>query len=353
MKELLNAFAFEGDITDIKAYGNGHINDTYIVQTTVMPYIIQKINHHVFQSPEKLMHNYRLITDYLKARIIEQGGDPMRETLTIVKTKDQQDLFRTQDGSYYRAIHFISRSTNLEAVKNTDICYQTGKTFGRFQALLKDFDARLLYETIPDFHHTPKRYATFLSAVENAESDRLSAAKEEIAFIQEHKKDAFALYERHLPLRVTHNDTKLDNILFDQTTQKPLCVIDLDTIMPGFVANDFGDCIRSGATLSAEDETDLNQVTLKLDLYHAYLKGFIAGSAGTLSAAEIASLPVGAKTITLEQAIRFLTDYLEGDHYYKIDYPQHNLIRAKTQIKLVSEMEKYASEIENMLAVYL
>lgn len=353
MEELLKAFNFEGEVLEIKPFGNGHINDTYKVTTTLKTYIIQRINHHVFKEPEQLMYNYRLITTYLKQQIQAKHGDVKRETLSIVQTKDNKDLFVTKEGNYYRAIDFIANSICLDTIRNEEDCYQTGKTFGEFQSMLQGFEATKLYETIPNFHNTPKRYEAFLEACEKASKERLENAKEEITFIKAHQKDVNALYEANLPIRVTHNDTKLNNILFDKNTMKPLCVIDLDTIMPGFVANDFGDCIRSGATYSQEDEKDLSKVTLELNLYENYLKGFIDGAKDALTKQEIQSLPNGAKTITLEQAIRFLTDYLEGDHYYKIDYEDHNLVRTKTQIKLVEEMEKYQTEIDAMLEKYL
>lgn len=353
MNELFNAFAFEGQLEDISAFGNGHINDTFKVTTSTKQYIIQRINHHVFKNPKELMHNYRLITTYLQEKIKEKNGDPKRETLEIVPTKDGKDLYQTSEGHYYRAIHFINNSLCLDTMTGPEDFYQTGLVFGNFQKMLVDFDASQLYETIPNFHHTPKRFETFMSALNNADESRKEEAKDEIEFILTHQKAASALFDAHLPIRVTHNDTKLNNILFDATTKKPLCVIDLDTIMPGFVANDFGDAIRSGATYSQEDEKDLSKVTLDLELYQAFLDGFIKGSDTSLSKEEIKSLPVGATTITLEQAIRFLTDYLEGDHYYKIDYPKHNLVRTRTQIKLVSEMEKYQADIQAMLQKYM
>lgn len=353
MEELFNAFDFKGEFVEISNYGNGHINDTYRVITTTNQYIIQRINHHVFKNPNQLMHNYRLITDYLRSKLIMQGKDPMRETLTIVPTKDGKDYYQSQDKNYYRAIVFIKNCICLDTITGPEDFYQTGLAFGNFQTLLKDFEASQLYETIPNFHNTPKRFEDFLTVLKQADPKRIQEAKPEIDFILGHQKETNALYEANLPLRVTHNDTKLNNILFDKQTKKPLCIIDLDTIMPGFVANDFGDGIRSGATYSAEDEQDLEKVTLDLTLYEAFLDGFIQGGKSCLTKEEIISLPNGAKTITLEQAIRFLTDYLDGDHYYKTAYENHNLIRTRTQIKLVSEMERYQSQIDQMVQKYL
>ena len=344
-QELFNAFQFSGDFISMSAYGNGHINDTYRVITSTNQYIIQRINHYVFKQPHQLMVNYRLVTDYLKTIV----DDPLRETLTIIPTKDNKDYYVSSEGNYYRAILFIDDCLCLETMTGPEDFYQTGIAFGHFQTQLKDFDANKLYESIPNFHNTPKRLETFKEVLSKASDQRKENAKAEIEFILSHEKDAHALYEMDLPIRVTHNDTKLNNILFDKETKKALCIIDLDTIMPGFVANDFGDSIRSGATYSKEDEQNLDLVTLDLDLYQAFFNGFVDGANTILTPKEIESLPVGAKTITLEQAIRFLTDYLENDVYYKTDYPEHNLVRTKTQIKLVQEMEKYHNEIQNFL----
>ena len=344
-QELFNAFQFSGDFISMSAYGNGHINDTYRVITSTNQYIIQRINHYVFKQPHQLMINYRLVTDYLKTIV----DDPLRETLTIIPTKDNKDYYVSSEGNYYRAILFIDDCLCLETMTGPEDFYQTGIAFGHFQTQLKDFDANKLYESIPNFHNTPKRLETFKEVLSKASDQRKENAKAEIEFILSHEKDAHALYEMDLPIRVTHNDTKLNNILFDKETKKALCIIDLDTIMPGFVANDFGDSIRSGATYSKEDEPNLDLVTLDLKLYEAFFKGFVEGAKEILTDKEIRSLPAGAKTITLEQAIRFLTDYLENDIYYKTDYEEHNLVRTRTQIKLVQEMEKYHNEIETFL----
>lgn len=344
-QELFNAFQFSGDFISMSAYGNGHINDTYRVITSTNQYIIQRINHYVFKQPHQLMVNYRLVTDYLKTIV----DDPLRETLTIIPTKDNKDYYVSSEGNYYRAILFIDDCLCLETMTGPEDFYQTGIAFGHFQTQLKDFDANKLYESIPNFHNTPKRLETFKEVLSKASDQRKENAKAEIEFILSHEKDAHALYEMDLPIRVTHNDTKLNNILFDKETKKALCIIDLDTIMPGFVANDFGDSIRSGATYSKEDEPNLDLVTLDLKLYEAFFKGFVEGAKEILTDKEIRSLPAGAKTITLEQAIRFLTDYLENDIYYKTDYEEHNLVRTRTQIKLVQEMEKYHNEIETFL----
>ncbi len=353
MKHLFDAFQFDGELIDMKHYGNGHINDTYRVTTTQTTYIIQRINHYVFKRPDLLMANFRLVTEYLKEIIKKENGDPLRQTLTIVQTKDGKDYYHDQDGNYYRAILFIDHTTSLESITNVHDFYQTGLAFGDFQAKLADFDASKLYETIPNFHHTPTRYQTFLKALEENKANRKENAQQEIAFILEHEQDTHRLLDQNLPLRVTHNDTKLNNILFESKTMEPLCVIDLDTIMPGLAGYDFGDAIRSGATYALEDEPDLSKVQFDLELFKNFAKGFIEGSKGILTREEILSLPLAAKTITLETAIRFLSDYLDGDLYFKVDYPEHNLIRTRTQIKLVSDMEKYEDELNAFMLTLL
>lgn len=247
---------------------------------------------------------------------------------------------------------FIEDTSVSSVVNGVEDFYKTAKAFGGFQYMLKDFPASELTETIPDFHNTPKRYETFLQAIADNKSNRAHLVEEEINFIKEREQDTRILLQQLeegiLPLKVTHNDTKLSNILMDAQSGDSLCVIDLDTIMPGLAAYDFGDSIRAGGCWSAEDERDLSKVYLDLELYEAFLKGFIEGAKDGLSEAEIRSLPLGAKTITLEQGIRFLSDYLDGDLYYKTSYEAHNLDRARTQLKLVADMEE---KWEDMLAI--
>lgn len=333
MKELIEKFKFEGDFVSYTPFGNGHINDTYHVHTTKNDYIIQRINHDIFKHVDQLMTNFRLVTDYLKS-VVEH---PNLQTLTIIPTIDGKDYLE-HEGSYYRALWMIPDSFSYDVVKDAEDLYKTGLAFGNFQVQLQHFDATLLYETIPNFHNTPSRLQDFKQALAQASEERKQEAKDEIDFLLSHQSMASELYDLHLPLRVCHNDAKLNNILFSKKTNEVLAIVDLDTIMPGFVALDFGDGIRSGATHAKEDEPDLSKVQLDEQYYKSLLKGFIDGAGSCLTASEIQSLPVGARVITYEQALRFLTDYLNHDIYYKTDYPHHNLVRARTQIKLLNDL---------------
>lgn len=346
--EIVSNFMIEGEIVDIFVQKGGYINDSYTVVTTQNKYVLQRINHAIFKKPEELMQNFRKVCDYLKNEIIKNNGDVTRETLTLVKAKDGKDYY-IHNGNYWRLLVYIKDSICYDTVTSVEDLQKTGEAFGKFQKMLKDFPAHELFEVIPDFHHTKKRYQTFLEAVKNNKSNRAHLVADEIKFIMDREKETSLLVDmlenNELPLKVTHNDTKLSNILLDKNTKKGLCVIDFDTIMPGTVLYDFGDAIRTGACWSAEDEKDLSKVYIDLDLYKAFTKAFIENSKEGLTEVEVKNLPLGAKIITLEQAIRFLTDYLDGDLYYKTEYPEHNLDRARTQIKLVSDTEQKWQEI--------
>ena len=346
--EALESFKTEGRCIYCEKYGNGHINDTFLVKCdkdgAEIRYILQRMNREVFKEPELLMKNIEQVTDFLKEKIKERGGNPKRETLNLVYAQDGKSYVKDSLGSYWRMYEFITDAVSLEQVRNADDFYQSAVTFGKFQGLMSSFDATKLIETIPDFHNTPKRYKDFEKAVEEDKCNRADSAKEEIEFFKAHKEDmeycANALKDGKIPLRVTHNDTKLNNIMLDKETGKGLCVIDLDTVMPGLSIFDFGDSIRFGANTAAEDEKDLSKVSLSIDLFDIYAKGYIEGSGGSLTENEIRMMPYGAKTMTLECGMRFLTDYLEGDTYFMVHREGHNLDRARTQIELVKDMER-------------
>lgn len=360
MNHIIELFNIEGIVTDYKAHGGGYINDTYLVTCekndgSQIRYILQRINHNIFKDPVSLMENFAMVCDYLKDIVSAAGGDPARETLTIVPAKDGAKLV-TVDGNYYRMLLFIEDTVCHEVSKGAEDFYKCAKAFGNFQYMLKDFPAEKLTETIPNFHNTPKRFETFLKAVEENKSGRAHLVQEEIQFILDRKAVTDSLIDLlnagEIPLKVTHNDTKLSNILMDANTDDSLCVIDLDTIMPGLAAYDFGDSIRAGACYSKEDEKDLSKVFVVLELFEAYAKGFIEGCKDGLSKKEIETLPLGAKVITLEQGIRFLTDYLDGDLYYKTQYAEHNLDRTRTQLKLVADMESKWDEMNAIIKKY-
>ncbi len=311
------------------------------------------MNHDIFRNPPLLMENIVNVTEHLRGIILSRGGDADRETLNVLKTRDGASFFRDTDNNYWRGFPFIERSICLEKVGSTKDFYDSAVAFGNFQRLLSDFPAHTLHETIPNFHNTPSRFLDFKAAVERDKLGRAKQAEAEISFALEREKDTDVLTkllkEGKLPLRVTHNDTKLNNILFDADTKKALCVIDLDTVMPGLSHYDFGDSIRFGASTGAEDEKDLSKVELDLSLFEAFTMGYLEGCAGSLTDLEIEMLPMGAKLMTYECGIRFLADFLDGDVYFKIHRDGHNLDRARTQFKLVADMEKKWGEMAEIV----
>ncbi len=358
--EALEAFDFPETAVSCEKYGNGHINDTFLVickdGDKEKKYILQRMNNDVFKDPVSLMKNVVLVTDYLREQIIARGGDPERETLNPVRTREGIAYYKDSIGSYWRMYKFITDSVSLDKVRDTDDFYQSGVAFGSFSGQMAGFDASQLVETIPDFHNTPKRYETFERAVEEDICGRAAGVAEEIEFFRAHKQDmeycAKALAEGRIPLRVTHNDTKLNNIMLDAKTGKGICVIDLDTVMPGLSVFDFGDSIRFGANTAAEDEQDLSKVTLSLELFEIYVKGYLEGCGGALTEEEIRLLPYGAKNMTLECGMRFLTDHLQGDTYFMIHRENHNLDRAHTQIELVKDMERKWEQMRDIVEKY-
>ena len=359
--ETIKNLKFEGALIEKKAFGNGHINDTFkltfeTANGQIQPYILQRINDDIFKDPSYLMENINGVTSHLRAKIIENGGDPERETLNVVPTIDGKLFYKDSNGIYWRAYGFIEGASCYETVEDPEHFYQSAIAFGNFQKLLADYPAHTLHETIVDFHHTRKRFDAFVKAVEEDVMGRVKDVKEEIDFILERKDDTSILVDMldkgELPLRVTHNDTKLNNVMIDNETGKGLCVIDLDTVMPGLSANDFGDAIRFGASTALEDEPDLSKVSMSLELFDIYVKGFFKASGGSLTDNEIDMLTVGAKVITLEQAIRFLMDHIQGDTYFKIHRENHNLDRARTQIKLVADMEAKWDQMKDIVNKY-
>ena len=342
--DALIAFGIADKVTYCEPYGNGHINDTFLTVTDVNKrYILQRINHQIFTKPHEIMENICAVTDFIRNKTKETGGDVERCTLSVVKTVEGNSFYLDSIGSFWRLYDFTEHTVSKERVNNIEEFRSCAEAFGNFQRQLSEFDASVLHEAIPNFHNTPVRFKNLLRAIEKDVCGRAASVKNEIDFALAHEEFANTLEKAHaegrLPLRVTHNDTKLNNILFDEATDLPVCVIDLDTIMPGYSVNDFGDSIRFGANTAAEDETDLSKVSLDLELYSAYADGFLRGCGGKLTSAEIELLPIGAMMMTFECGIRFLTDYLEGDTYFRTSRPGHNLDRCRTQFALVAEME--------------
>ena len=344
--EAIAAWSHIGGVASCEPYGNGHINDTFLlVADSGKRYILQRINHTVFPRPDEIMENIASVTEHIKSKT----GDP-RSTLSVVPTNDGKNYFLDSIGCYWRVYDFCEGTVAKDSVTCTEEFVACAEAFGEFQGQLADFDASQLHEAIKNFHNTEKRFENLVRAIEADVCSRAKEVEAEIRFAMERKEFA-SMLERarecgELPLRVTHNDTKLNNILFDAKTAKPVCVIDLDTVMPGYSVNDFGDSIRFGANTAAEDETDLSKVSLDLELYRAYADGFVRGCGGKLTKKELELLPIGARMMTFECGMRFLTDYLEGDTYFRTSRPRHNLDRCRCQFALVADMEKKENEMK-------
>ncbi|MGI5989763.1 MAG: phosphotransferase enzyme family protein [Lachnospiraceae bacterium] len=349
-------FAFEGMPDDLQVFGNGHINETYRLRFSIgrmgaLYVILQKINKNVFHDPERLMGNIAGVTSWLRKKIVEEGGDPERETLSLIPAKDGRSFLVDEDGEYWRAYRFITDATSYDMAESAEDFRQSAIAFGTFQRRLADYPADSLYESIPGFHDTAARFEAFKKAVAADCRQRADGVRDEIAFVMEREELAHRCEKAGapLPLRVTHNDTKLNNVMIDDKTHKGICVIDLDTVMPGYVMNDFGDSIRFGASSAAEDERDLSKVYCRLDLFKAYTEGFLQACAGRLTPAETQLLPDGALIMTFECGMRFLTDYLQGDTYFRIHRPNHNLDRARSQFALLSDMERRLPQMREIV----
>ena len=348
LQDALAAFDFGGEVVGAVRYGSGHINDTFCVHTQpgegpCRRFILQRISAAAFHHPDQVMANIASVTAFLRRAIAEAGGDPSRETMTVLPSRDGRSFYSDSEGGAWRVYPFIENTVCLQAAETPKLFAASARTFGRFQRMLKDYPADTLYETIPHFHDTEDRLAKLKAAVEADVMGRVKDVQPELDFVRKREADCSvalqALREGRLPLRVTHNDTKLNNVLIDRDSGEGICVIDLDTVMPGLSINDFGDSIRFGANHSAEDERDLSKVNFDLSLYEVYTQGFLEGAGGALTPAELDYLPWGAKLMTLECGIRFLTDYLDGDHYFRIHREGQNLDRCRTQFKLVADME--------------
>ncbi len=358
--EVLEAYEFPATLLGAVRYGQGHINSTFCVvcqpqEGDAIRYILQGLSSAAFPKPEELMANFMGITSFLRKKIVEQGGDPMRETLSLVKTKEGKSYYIDSTGKVWRLTPFIENTDCFQSA-TPELFEASARAFGRFQYMLGGYPAETLHETIVNFHNTEDRYAKFLAALELDKMGRAKDIQPEIQFVLDRKADCSvalqALRDGKLPLRVTHNDTKLNNILIDRDTHECICVIDLDTTMPGLSINDFGDSIRFGANHSREDEKDLSKVNFDIDLYEVYTRGFIEGAQGSLTPAELEYLPWGARLMTLECGIRFLTDYLDGDNYFRIHYPEQNLDRCRAQFKLVRDMEEQWNAMAAVVAKY-
>jgi hypothetical protein len=354
---ILKQFAIEEDMVSAVPFGNGHINDTLKVTNSKgeIKYILQRINHHIFTNVDMLQNNIFTVTSHIREKLVARGEqDVDRKVLTFIPAKDGK-LYHFDGDSYWRVCLFIPRSKSFEEV-TPQLSYEAGKAFGDFQTMLSDLPADALGETIPNFHNMEFRLKQFRDAVEANAAGRLEEVKDLVAEIEKRAKDMCIqeeLYrEGKLKKRTNHCDTKVNNIMFDEEG-KVLCVIDLDTVMPGFVLSDIGDFIRTGANTGAEDDENLDNVEVNLEIFEAYTRGYMETAKAFLTPQEIKLLPYGGRLLTYMQTVRFLTDYINGDTYYKIHSPKHNLVRTKAQFKLLLSLEAHAPEMDGFMQTWL
>lgn len=353
--EIIRKFDIDGEVLACEPYGEGHINNTFLVTTRHedrrVRYILQRINSNLFTDVDKLMRNITSVTEHIRAKLADEGLNPDRGTLTVIKTIEG-GLYTIVDDRYYRMYLFIEDATAHQTVTKPEDFYYSAVAFGEFNRRLGDFDASTLYEILPNFHNTVVRFANFKKAVERDVMGRAKDVQPEIDFVlkREHyySKLVDLLDSGEMPLRVTHNDTKLNNVMLDNETGEPVAVIDLDTVMPGSLCYDFGDSIRFGCNPCGEDERNLSLVNFRIDLYESYLKGFMSAVGDVLTEVERDNLAMGAIMMTIECGMRFLTDYLEGDTYFRTSREGQNLDRCRTQFKLVADMEKVLDQLNEM-----
>ena len=346
MKQICQQFRLEGTLILCTPFGGGHINRTYLAVTNASRlYILQRVNNAIFRDVPGLMGNITAVCDHLRGKVSDpRGAMTVVPTLSGASYLAQPDADAPDGMAYYRMLGYIPGGVCLDLPESAEDLRQTGVAFGVFQRQLADFPAATLVETIPNFHDTPDRYRQLRQAIAEDRAGRLTQVQPEVEALLRREEDGGFLMgllnESRLPLRVTHNDTKLNNVMLDEKTRQPLCVMDLDTVMPGLVANDFGDAIRTGAATAAEDETDLTRMDVDLDMYRAFTEGFLSACGDSLTPLEIETLPWGARLMTLENAVRFLTDHLNGDVYFAVHREGHNLDRCRAQLALVSAMER-------------
>jgi len=357
--EIVANFVVAGKLVSVETFHSGHINDTFIItytngKTGNTSYTLQRINHNVFKNPPSVIENIKKVTEHLQKKL--KGHSAVsRRSLALVPAKDGKLFYRDHNNNYWRLYFFIENTRTYDLLENEEQGYQVAKAFGEFQKLLSDLPGEELHETIPDFHNTPKRYSHLEKAIEEDCCGRSESAREEIEFALKRKDIAemLPLIEKKLPKRVTHNDTKVNNVLIDDNSGEGICIIDLDTVMPGLSLFDFGDLVRTATSPAAEDERDLTKVTMRMSMFEALADGYLSEAGAFLTPEERGSLVYGSKLITLEIGVRFLTDYLNGDTYFKTRRDGHNLDRCRAQFKLVESIEAQEEEmnryIENIL----
>lgn len=357
ISHVLPCFSFEGTFESAKELTSGNINHTYrvsfrLADGSLKEYVLQRINTYVFKKPDEVMSNVQKVTAHLKKTIEDRGGDASRRALHLIETVDGGCMVKDGE-NFWRAYDFITDAVAYDRVEKPEHFHEAGRAFGEFQNALASFPAAELYDTIPDFHNTKKRFFTFVQAVAEDKAGRVKELEEEVDFFFDRRKMMSEIVDRiergEIPLRVTHNDTKINNVMLDKNSGEGLCVIDLDTVMPGSALYDYGDAVRFGASTAAEDEPDLGLISIDLGLFKAFTEGFVGAVRDSLTKTEIELLPLGIKVITCELAMRFLTDYIDGDLYFRPAYPGHNLVRARAQMKLLTEIEQRYDQMCEMI----
>ena len=360
IEQICRKFQIAGDYIRCEVITYGHINTTYKVyflrDGEIKDYILQRVNTFVFKHPVDIMRNIIMVTEHIRAKIKQVKATAKRDVLHYQQTESGDYFFFTCKQEFWRCSRFIGESKTYLKAENETIMEEAGKAFGLFQKYLKDYPVQELYISIPDFHNTIKRFDDLKQSVQADVCGRVEGVKELVDEYLKLEEIATEVYKRKeegaLPLRVTHNDTKCSNVLFDEETGEHLAVIDLDTVMPGLVAFDFGDAIRAGASTAEEDERDLSKVSLDIKLYESFAKGFLFELKGSITKEEVDSLALGAIAMTLECGARFLTDYLDGDKYFRVEYEEHNLIRAKNQLALGKDMIKQLDDMQIIVKKY-
>jgi len=356
LKQIVEQFSIEGHYLSGEPFGSGHINDTFIIHTSDRRYrklLLQRVNHHVFKNVPQLMKNFELVTRHIKKKIEEEKDLRFEKCCYVyIPTKNSSSYYKDSDGNFWRLVPFIENSHSYNVVNNPDLAYKGGWIFGKFLAWVADLSPNQFFETILHFHDVEKRLLWFDEAVERDPLGRVKEVQSEIEFVRQRQDEMKIIQklgrEGRIPLRVTHNDTKFNNILFD-TNDNPLCVVDLDTVMPGYVHFDFGDAIRICANRAAEDEPDLDKIQFDLELFKAFAKGYLKETRQYLNQTEIDYLAFSSKLMTFIMGLRFLTDYVDGDHYYKIHHPKHNLQRARAQFTLLKRMEENYEKMREII----
>ena len=358
LAEITKAFQIYGDFIAATPYGSGHINDTFLVSCNQagcqVRYIFQRINHQIFKDPPSLMNNIIRVTDHIRKKLCDPGlQDVSRRILTIVPTRQGAGFHRDPDGNYWRGYFFIEGARTYDVLESLEQAYQAAKALGEFQGHLADLPQPPLVETIPDFHNAQKRYKTFLDVLAKDPCNRAASVKPEIDYLTANAGlfDVLPTLVQagQIPVRTTHNDTKINNVMIDDQTHEGICVIDLDTVMPGLALYDFGDIVRTTASNSKEDEMDLTKVKAEIPRFEAILKGYLAGAGSFLNQAEVDHLVHSGKLITMMIGTRFLTDYLDGDHYFKVHREGHNLDRCRTQFKLVQSLTEQEETLNSLV----